>query len=388
MVVEEIPFYVSALRMKAGELTGIRDLEPDIAARLLPRLIVPPPKERDKPLQQELLSLPDRPTVHGVLSRYWTGRPVLLQPGHLIREIVASPDHWLPSLFSMAREHNVEAIPALTISEAVDHASAVRASIDADAKLQLALIVKSGEIADPDLTYKLLAVIETLKIDPQKCAALADFSDADLYDPELVAPIIRATLEYLQELARWQVIAFQGTGFPENNPASHGGTERVQRSEWLAWRRAVQFDPSTARELLFGDYAADCAKLTFTNGRARAIRHLRYATSDSWFVVRAAEKGRDAKLMQDVCQRIEHSGWFDGREYSFADDQIYRLAHGMRGPGTATDWRALNTCHHITRTVRDLGSVKGVTFASLHQARLDEPQDVLPHLIDNLTKTP
>jgi hypothetical protein len=45
------PSYVPALRMKAGELTGLRDLAPDVADRVLPRLIVPPRQERDETLQ-------------------------------------------------------------------------------------------------------------------------------------------------------------------------------------------------------------------------------------------------------------------------------------------------------------------------------------------------
>jgi hypothetical protein len=42
------PVYCSALRMKAGELEGVRQLAPDVADSVLPRFIVPPKKERNE----------------------------------------------------------------------------------------------------------------------------------------------------------------------------------------------------------------------------------------------------------------------------------------------------------------------------------------------------
>ena len=41
------PIYVPALRLKQGEYRGLRRLSPDIAEKILPRLVIPPPKERD-----------------------------------------------------------------------------------------------------------------------------------------------------------------------------------------------------------------------------------------------------------------------------------------------------------------------------------------------------
>jgi hypothetical protein len=42
------PLYSPALRMKAGELEGLRQLAADVADCILPRLIVPPSSERDE----------------------------------------------------------------------------------------------------------------------------------------------------------------------------------------------------------------------------------------------------------------------------------------------------------------------------------------------------
>lgn len=376
-----IPSYVSALRTKVGELTGLSGLAPDIADKVLPRLIVPPPKERDTKLQKELFRLPERPTVHNLLGRFWMRRPALLQCTYLINEIGAPVDKWLPPLFWEGREHELDLIPTFTLTEAAEHCAPLSNVIDRSARLKLALVVASAEIVNENLFERVARILEQSRIDATECAILIDFADADMSDPAIVAPIIRGAFETVQAIGPWRLLAFQGTNFPEHNPAGHGSIVRVERGEWLAWMSAVGYCDRTPDHFLFGDYAADCAKLNFGKGRARAIRHLRYATDECWFVVRADEKGRDAVLMQDVCQRIINGGWYGGRGYSVADDQIFRIAHRMRGPGTASDWRAINTGRHITHVVRNLGAVKEIAFATLEVSEFEEPPSQFPHLL-------
>lgn len=179
-------------------------------------------------------------------------------------------------------------------------------------------------------------------------------------------------MQLLEEVAPWQAIVFQGTSYPEVNPAERGGDILVPRNEWKAWSSAVRFGEGTGNHLLFGDYAADCARMLFGKSGAPAIRHYRYTTPTDWFVVRAAQEGRDMTLMREVCQRILNSGHFAGQSFSFADDYIYRTAQGVAGPGTATTWREINTTHHITRVVRDMGRVKDLSFADLKVAPIKQ----------------
>ncbi|MBA3243070.1 MAG: hypothetical protein H0T60_17760 [Acidobacteria bacterium] len=344
-------------------------------------MIVPPPKERDPKLQNELFRLPERPKVHGVLTGYWTGRPVLLQCTYLIREIDSAPDKWLPSLFSDARDHGIQAVPAFTLSEIAKLGAAVRTSVSRIGELALGIIISSAELGDPELPEKINSGLDALRVGSSECIVFADFADSDLSEPEIVAPIIRASYECLERIGPWKHIAFQATSYPEHNPASHGLTARVDRNEWLAWTAAVDYQRNPRDDLLFGDFVADCAKMSFGESQARAIRHMRYTTNECWFVVRASETGRDADRMRQVCKRIVESAWYDGRSYSMADDRIFRIAHGLAGPGTATDWRAVNTGHHISRVVRDLGAVRNIHFARLDETKLESPQEGIPHLL-------
>jgi hypothetical protein len=197
----------------------------------------------------------------------------------------------------------------------------------------------------------------------------ADFSDADLSDYSLVAPIIRSALEQLQTFGRWQLIAFQGTHYPEANPAKPGQTITHPRNEWRAWREAVRFDPTTAEQMVFGDFAADSAKMDFGDGGGRPIPHCRYTTDSNWLVIRGDEIGSTHEVMKDVFQRVLDSGMFSGPSFSEADAYIDDVAGDrVESAGNATTWRQLNTTHHITRVVADIAKVRGIPITELPTA--------------------
>jgi hypothetical protein len=132
---------------------------------------------------------------------------------------------------------------------------------------------------------------------------IVDFANSDFTQPDIVVLIIAVALETLQEIGQRRQIVFQGTNYPERNPAEASGSYTVSRNEWRAWREAVRFEPATAEHMIFGDYAADCARMAFGKPGGRPIRHYRYATPDAWIVERGAD-GPDAAVMRDVCQRI------------------------------------------------------------------------------------
>ena len=78
------PSYVPALRMKAGELSGLRGWRADVADRVLPRMVVPPPGERDQDLEVQLFEFVHEPNVADALVAHWRGRGVLLEATYLL----------------------------------------------------------------------------------------------------------------------------------------------------------------------------------------------------------------------------------------------------------------------------------------------------------------
>ena len=358
------PVYCSALRMKAGELEGVRQLAPDVADSILPRFIVPPKKERNdaEPLLIEMAEMPD---ISVALATHWRSRPALIDATYIIDEYGRDRlSAWLPTMFKRARAAGAIVIPVAQLSDLGDtEILAFRESIPEQSPLKFAICISSDELVGPELRVTLSNILVALGLNAADCAVLADFAGAELSDPMIAAPIISGALETLQEIGTWRHIIFQGTHYPEVNPAKDGTAEIWPRNEWLAWRAAVRFDPTTAEYMIFGDYAADCAKMAFGGSGAAAIRHIRYATPDSWLIQRAVKAGSDTQRMHGVYEAVCGSGLFAGEGFSSADAFI---ANGARnptaGPGNSTTWRQLNTTHHITQVVSDIAKVRGFSI--------------------------
>ena len=354
--------------MKKGELQGIRMLAPDIKAHILPHLIVPPPKERDDAVQGVLMETDGVPAAGVALAKYWAGSRTLLNPKYLFDDFGdENSEFWLPKAFEFAREKRVDAVPVASLTDLTGpRAAAFKNAISDDDELKLAIQILSGQFTDPLVVSEQLSrALEAMGLAPEDCIVLADFTDGDLSQPERVSGVIEGAIEDLESMGLWNAIVFQGTSFPESNTVEHNEAKLVPRNEWKAWKSAVGFDAGTDDHLVFGDYAADSAKMDFAQGGGRPIRHYRYATQTDWFIVRGAEKGADRDIMPEVCRRIIESRHFAGRAFSVADDYIFRAARRAAGPGNAADWRGINTAHHITRVVRDLGMTKGLKFTDL-----------------------
>jgi len=378
MIHSEKVLYCPALRMKEGELNGLRELASDVATYVIPRFIVPPLGERDQK-QYGLFAPGKAPDIGGILAKIWSGRRAFIDLSYLLDEAGRTEAiAWLPEIFRRARGMKIRAIPMAKLSDMNAHEiPAFKASIDGDDKLKFALCVASGDMVRADFGADIKSALAGVGLEASDCAVIADFSDADFSDPDPVAPIIGGALEQLQTLGNWQHIIFQATYYPESNPAVPGESTLCPRNEWLAWRQAVHFDPTTAGHLIFGDYAADSSKMVFGSKGGRPIPHYRYTTATSWLIERGKASGGYLEVMQDVCKRVVKSGHFAGAVFSHADRLIYRTAHGLEGPGNATTWRQINTTHHVTRVVTDVAKVRGIVIREIAVERAPQEQMAL-----------
>mgnify|MGYP000952895522 CR=1 FL=1 len=162
MVSRKKTIYVPVLRMKMGELEGLRLLQSDVADCIAPMLVVPPAKERKLDGQESLFPAgQDAPDVGGVLAKYWAGRQVFIDPRVLFKELAADKAvSWLPSLFSRARSQGVLAAPVSSLTDleriGVD---AFKSAVSTAAALKFGLRIESGDLTDPSLDDRVRAVL-------------------------------------------------------------------------------------------------------------------------------------------------------------------------------------------------------------------------------------
>lgn len=362
--------YVPALRFKAGEYRALSRIAADVADRIVPRLILPLPGERDLE-EKRVLTLDEVLYKTGQrIGRHWPLRPAFVEPRFLFSAFGESDcAEWLPRIFAVARHHNAAPIPVATLDDMIGHRKeAFRLAISDHDATKLAIRISSNEI-DSDLKRRVVLAMSTSGIGAHECAILLDFADADFSNVEAVAEFTTAAMETVQSVGLWQRVIFQGTNFPEKNPAAENSSIMIPRNEWMAWKAAVASYDNGSMGLVFGDYSADNAKLIFKSGGGVAIRHYRYCSDRDWYVVRGNADVRQVEAMRSVSNKILGSGLFAGRDFSSADDYIYATAKGLNAGGTATTWREMNTVHHITKVVADLGGMLGY---SIQRCSVDE----------------
>jgi hypothetical protein len=260
------PIYVPALRLKQGEYRGLQRLSPDVADKILPRLVVPPPKERDPEKRRPLTKDEIIYETGRRIAAHWPLRNALLDVRFLFKDFgeIESAE-WLPRMFDVAREAGAKPIPMVDLSDArTPRIVGTRQTLAKDGTSKIGIRVEYTEI-DDDLPEKIAALMMALGVGPNECTVLADFADADFSNPEAVADIAQRAVEDLQFIGRWHQIVFQGTNYPVVNPAQPNSSEVIPRNEWLAWKTAIKLDGKSSNHLLFGDYGADCAEFKFSN---------------------------------------------------------------------------------------------------------------------------
>lgn len=130
--------YCPALRMKAGELEGVRQLAVDVADRILPRFIVMPKCESNE--TNFSLFVPDSsPDISAVLAAHWRERPALIDLTYVIDQYGREDALiWLPKLFGQARNRRVRAIPMAMLADLNELGSvAFGAAIDYDESIKM-----------------------------------------------------------------------------------------------------------------------------------------------------------------------------------------------------------------------------------------------------------
>lgn len=358
------PVYFPVVRLKEGERNALISLATPVADRIAPLFVLPPPKERDTETGR-VLSQDEFIHLSGTrIGQYWPMRACYVECRYLFKEYgYENSEMWLPRLFEAARNSNGLPVPLVSLENAVGaSAAAFKKTLPADLDIKLGLRVCFGDLGDDDLKSRITAALASMGVSSRQTVVFLDFADADLSEPAVISEFLGSAFQTLQELGVWARIVFQGTNYPEKNPATPGTMIKVPRTEWQAWSQLVANDQDAFQHLAYGDYAADSAKFVFKNGGAVPIRHFRYCGDQDWYVSRGLADISQGEAMQAVAKTLLKSGAYMGRQFSKGDDRIYQIANGLCGGGNAQIWREINIGHHITKVICDLGKLYGFTI--------------------------
>lgn len=344
--------YRPALRFKQGEYLAAARIPRDIQKHIEPYFIIPPPKERD-PEKGGPLTADEIAHLTGErIGKYWPFYRAYLDAQYVLPLL---RNEGLTRMFQTAQARNPKLVPAVTLSQLQNPVWQKFLRQNAP---RLALHLPFEELDEGALTEGLKAI----GCRAEDVDVFFDFTGAP-FDMDDIAASVAGQFDALAEIAPWRRIIFQGSAFPVKNPAEEGKDISVPRNEWNTFLQAMD-DCNVAPERLgYSDFGADCGEINFPRkGGGKPIRHTRYTGTKETFVVRGASTGTHAKAMTDVFTRLIDSDHFSGQAFSYADRRMWEAAKGISGCGNPSMWREWNMAHHMTRVVRDLGAMVGLTF--------------------------
>jgi hypothetical protein len=192
-------------------------------------------------------------------------------------------------------------------------------------------------------------------------------SEADLIlDLQLVDGVIpsyESLIRRLPDVETWRTLTVLAGSFPVD--LSHlraNNTYVLNRNEWGAWQKELQrVSRSMIRIPSFGDYTIQHAIYMEPVAFPHVSASIRYATPDSWVVLRGEwigkKNGAGSAQYPAEAQLLIGRKDYCGENYSFGDGFIAEKARNGSNPGNAAQWLTSGINHHVTLTSKMVQTV-------------------------------
>lgn len=199
-------------------------------------------------------------------------------------------------------------------------------------------------------------LLASLNVDVSQVHLLIDLQATPATDdPATALAVANALLSWASTRGPWGSVTVAGGAFPVSiSSLPYAQPNLIQRADAAIWRA---LSVPTGLEIGYGDYAVNHPVLPATSPPRGPLPSLRYASGRHWVVWReqATEPGNSAFFT--VCEGVVSLPAWSGADYSWGDAEVDRSARSIGGAGTATQWRAYGTSHHLATVVDRLATL-------------------------------
>jgi hypothetical protein len=310
---------------RRGELEALTHLDPATAALVAPILEV---------------SAVDRATRDG-LRRL----PVGLLPAI---DVTAQPD----SIDTELVRWGVPLMPVIGLAESERRLVAHGAAAGAYARRALVRVRAAHDRAGPDAdTTAVERIWRYTGLAPEECDLLVDAGDVCCpADVRVAEPRVRRLLDWARRHA-WRSATVAAGGMPPT--LSRLPTDepvRLERWDWQLWQRLADVGVD------YGDYGVGSA-LPDSGDPGDRLPSVRYTADDGWWVYRWSRRGgRGDDRFADLCRTLVAAPHWSsvGAAFSWGDHELLRRARRGAGAGSAANWTAWSTSHHLAHVLAAL----------------------------------
>ena len=368
--------YVPILKGKQGELDALRKTASKHWKKCTPLVEVP----RIPPAYQEIGEEPipgktiDK-HVKDVGKKFiqaFQNLPSVFVDGYYIEveddlEDDSSP---IDAIFSSLRSAKIPFVPVVGLDRVEDYADSVQDAIEKDNRGCCLRLVESDLEGIAGLGGQIDALLKVLTAKPNKVDLLIDFGSK--VPSKAALPFI---IDALPKLSDWRTLTIAASSFPSDmSGVGKNQIEELEREEWIAWLSVRSKQKSLKRIPTFGDYGINHPVLSEIDPRTMNMSpNIRYTDELNYVVAKGQAQPRkkwavtpEQKIAREqlapkvqypkLAKKIKgHSSW-KSAAFSWGDDFIDKCSR-KECVGSATDWRAVGTCHHIALVVQQIANL-------------------------------
>ena len=345
--------YVPVLKVKRGEKRALRSVLPRLQVRMTPLLEIVE-RKADKAA-----------TVDAHLDTAFKGLAESINSYSRCfldtREVAADGPAAAIEVFRRATSAGIVFTPVTGISRTADVAAAL-----GHQRHGIALRLTREECESGNLTASLQAFMAQHGLTPERTDLIIDLGAVDEMIVDGVAALTEAFLAEVPDHSRWRTFTMSACAFPMSmGVVGRNSHNRVERTEWIAWRDHLHARRSGLTRLpAFSDCAIQHPKgiEDFDFRTMQVSASIRYAMPDDWLLI----KGESTRVTRPGVQFPTlatklvygqlHSDFF-GSAHCEGCRSMKAAADRADGFGSAEAWRRLGTIHHISLVMQELAAL-------------------------------
>jgi hypothetical protein len=277
------------------------------------------------------------------LSKAWpTGAVVTVDSRY-----VGRPHGMVYNIAQALDRHYIKECPVFHLDDSPLVLGEVRKSCALHA--QGACLRLGSEDNDPDPTVsqtKVMTVLNAVGLMVSDIDLLIDFSVIDsIRDVTRCVPLAINMLSWAKKLGKWRSVTISSGAFPLSiSNLGLGQATSLHRYDALFFTTVTQANLPIQPD--YGDYGINYPRMPIPVPRGPKP-NLRYTDGKVWQVYREDKILPGNESFYTLCSRVVNSAHWAGQNYSSGDVEIERCSRSTGGAGTATQWLAYGTSHHL-----------------------------------------
>ena len=361
--------YVPILRWKQAERFALRYLQPEDRKRITPLIELTPLSFKSKKTpQREAVPLDPVQVVHEEskkLLEACSNFPFFLDLRHVAVDIARNRGriHALEYFAEVGRNYKLALVPVTGLLRTAQYQASVATIVKADNR-GLCLRLTPAEIMDSGFKSILKAFLSSMRLGEESVHLLVDYEAG-----EPAVPSLSSILAAIPKLGKWQTLSMASGAFPPDLQGFELGNQRIPRSDWLAWKRAVSQSEIRIRKPSFSDYTIQYGMYKEPVEGSNPSVSVRYTLDEEWLIMRG-EAVRGKATSESNESRPGREQWhghaqllcdnqdlFYGEGFSWGDAFIREKSLDKKNYGSHEIWLRAGINHHMTVVSRQIASL-------------------------------